>query len=200
MEETRCLVSSKSIPAIPVHGDRPPACRQGDRLSRCQDLYLPHGCGELGQAPGSRARESRRRCAAQASPSRSPTSFAGTSTPSGPSLNGAGPSRRIWSTWSATRSGQANALALTTAALIEHVRSRRAAGTGPTTAMNDLIWIGVVLRAAKAIRELPVRPDIVREARGACRELRLISKPRKRSRRPTAAPDGQEGGLLLLRW
>ena len=82
--------------------------------------------------------------------------------------------------------GQANALTLTTAALIEHVRSRRAAGTGPATVINDLIWIGVVLRAAKAIRELPVRPDIVREARGACRELRLISKPRKRSRRPTA--------------
>jgi hypothetical protein len=45
--------------------------------------------------------------------------------------------------------GQVNALNLTAAALINHVRARRADGAGPATAMNDLIWIGVVLRAAK---------------------------------------------------
>ena len=47
--------------------------------------------------------------------------------------------------------------------------------------MNDLIWIGVVLRAAKSIPEFPVRPNIVREARGVCRELRLMSKSEKQS-------------------
>lgn len=51
--------------------------------------------------------------------------------------------------------------------------------------MNDLIWIGVVLRAAKSVREIPVRPETAQEARSACAELRLIGKPRKRSRRPT---------------
>jgi integrase len=70
--------------------------------------------------------------------------------------------------------------------LIDHVRSRRADGTGPATVMNDLVWIGVGLRAAKNVRELPVRTEITQEARSACRELRLISKPRRRTRRPTA--------------
>ncbi|MGB6452740.1 MAG: hypothetical protein WBE92_18470 [Steroidobacteraceae bacterium] len=74
----------------------------------------------------------------------------------------------------------------TASALINHVRARRADGTGCATVMNDLIWIGVVLRAAKNVKEIPVRPEIAQEARGACGELRLISKSRKRSRRPTA--------------
>jgi integrase len=70
--------------------------------------------------------------------------------------------------------------------LIDHVRSRRAGGAGPATVMNDLVWIGVVLRAAKNVKELPVRPEITQEASRACRELRLIGKPRRRARRPTA--------------
>jgi integrase len=82
--------------------------------------------------------------------------------------------------------GKANALTLTAAILIDHVRSRRADGAGPATVINDLIWIGVVLRAAKNVKELPVRPEITQEASGACRELRLISKPRRRARRPTS--------------
>jgi hypothetical protein len=48
--------------------------------------------------------------------------------------------------------GQANALTLTSAMLIDHVRPRRADGTGPATVINDLVWIGVVLRAAKNVR------------------------------------------------
>jgi integrase len=82
--------------------------------------------------------------------------------------------------------GKANALTLTSATLIDHVRSRRADGAGPATVINDLVWIGVVLRAAKNVKELPVRPEITQEASSACRELRLISKPRRRARRPTA--------------
>jgi integrase len=81
--------------------------------------------------------------------------------------------------------GKCNALTLTSAAPIDHVRSRRAKGAGPATVANDLIWTGVVLRAAKSVRELPVRPEIVQEARNACAELRLIGKARKRARRPT---------------
>ena len=81
--------------------------------------------------------------------------------------------------------GQVNALDLTAAALIGHVRRRRADGAGPATVMNDLIWIGVVLRAASNVRELPVRPEVAQEAREACATLRLIGKARKRARRPT---------------
>ena len=53
--------------------------------------------------------------------------------------------------------GKTNALNLTAAMLIDHIRSRRAEGTGPATVANDLIWIGVVLRAARSVKELPVR-------------------------------------------
>lgn len=81
--------------------------------------------------------------------------------------------------------GQANALLLTTAALIDHVRSRRANGAGPATVGNDLTWIAVVLRAAKSVKGVLVKPEIVEEARTACRELRLIGKSRRRDRRPT---------------
>jgi integrase len=83
--------------------------------------------------------------------------------------------------------GQLNSLALTSAELIDHVRSRRAQGAGPATVANDLIWIGVVLRAARNVKGLPVQPEIVQEAREACSELRLTGKARKRTRRPTAA-------------
>jgi hypothetical protein len=82
--------------------------------------------------------------------------------------------------------GKANALTLTSARLIDHVRSRRADGAGPATVINDLVWIGVVLRAAQNVTELLVRPDITLEASSACRELRLIGKPHRRARRPTA--------------
>src|SRR5271165_4818706 len=81
--------------------------------------------------------------------------------------------------------GKVNALELTAAALIGHVRRRRADGAGPATVMNDLIWIGVVLRAACNVKELPVRPEVGQEARDACATLRLICKARKRARRPT---------------
>jgi len=88
--------------------------------------------------------------------------------------------------------GKCNALTLTPATLIDRVRSRRAKGAGPATVANDLIWIGVVLRAARSVRELPVRPQIALEARHVCSEPRLTGKARKRARRPT--PEELERG------
>ncbi|MGB8693619.1 MAG: tyrosine-type recombinase/integrase, partial [Steroidobacteraceae bacterium] len=82
--------------------------------------------------------------------------------------------------------GEADAVKLTSGELIRHVQARRADGAGPATVINDLIWIGVVLRAARSVREVPVNPGIVQQARSACAELRLIGKPRKRTRRPTS--------------
>jgi integrase len=78
-----------------------------------------------------------------------------------------------------------NAVDLTTHVLVAHVRARRASGAGPATVAGDLIWIGVVLKAAKSVRGDEVKPEIVEEAQTACRELRLIGKSRKRTRRPT---------------
>jgi len=74
---------------------------------------------------------------------------------------------------------------LTTGILIEHIQGPRADGAGPATVANDLTWIGVVLRAAKSVKGAGVRPEVVQEARNACRELRLIGKSKKRVRRPT---------------
>lgn len=81
--------------------------------------------------------------------------------------------------------GHKDARHLTSADLIEHVQKRREQGAGPATVGNDLTWIGVVLRAAKGVTRLPLCPEIVQEARAACRELRLISKSRRRERRPS---------------
>jgi integrase len=81
--------------------------------------------------------------------------------------------------------GKTNVLELTVRGLIDHVRSRRADGTGPATVANDLVWIGVVLRAAKSAKGSPVQTALVQEARSACREFRLTGKAKRRVRRPT---------------
>jgi integrase len=81
---------------------------------------------------------------------------------------------------------QADATALTCQSIIDFIRIRRRAGVAPSTAGNDLSWLRVVLRAAKSVRGAPVQPEVVDEARFACRELRLIAKSKRRDRRPTA--------------
>lgn len=80
----------------------------------------------------------------------------------------------------------ADAARLHSSDLVEHIRQRRLSGTGPATAGNDLIWIGVVLKAARSAWGLDVDPHVVEDARSACRQLRLIAKAAKRTRRPTA--------------
>lgn len=79
-----------------------------------------------------------------------------------------------------------NSFKLTAQDLVNHVRERRAKAAGPATVANDLVWLGVVLRAARSVRGLPVNPAVVEEARDACRALRLTGKARRRTRRPTA--------------
>ena len=62
------------------------------------------------------------------------------------------------------------ALRLNVSQLVNHIKTRRADGAGPATVCNDLVWIGVVLRAAKSVKELPVQPSIVQEARPPSRD------------------------------
>jgi integrase len=81
--------------------------------------------------------------------------------------------------------GHADVRRLTAAILIDHVRSRRAAGAGPSTAANDLTAIATVLTDAQRTLNILVNPDVVQEARRRCRELRLIDKSARRGRRPT---------------
>lgn len=77
-----------------------------------------------------------------------------------------------------------DAVTMTSQDIIQHVRERRK-GCGPATALQDITWIGTVLRYARSILSAPVEPSIATEAREACRKLRLVSRGRKRDRTPT---------------
>jgi integrase len=74
---------------------------------------------------------------------------------------------------------------LTAAHLIDHVRSRRAAGAGSATAGNDLIWLRVLLKVARAAWGVPAPVTAVDDAVLHCRSQRLIERAQQRERRPT---------------
>ena len=78
-----------------------------------------------------------------------------------------------------------DAQALTTQDLIAHVRNRRLAGTGPATVNNDLVWLRGVFRYARTALGVPVQLQIFTDASDLSRSERLISRPKKRKRRPT---------------
>ena len=76
---------------------------------------------------------------------------------------------------------------ITAQILIDHVRMRRAnPKCGPATALNDLVWIGVVMRAAKTAWRIECNPDAITEAREFCTAKKLTGKGKRRERRPTA--------------
>jgi integrase len=83
--------------------------------------------------------------------------------------------------------GEVQALQLSTQQLVDHVRRRRLGGAGPATVNNDLTWIRVVWSAAGPAMGLPLSALMVEEAARACRQLRLIGRPGRRSRRPSDA-------------
>lgn len=86
-----------------------------------------------------------------------------------------------------------SAAELTARQLIEHVRARRADGTGAATVNNDLIWLRVAFKAARPALGLDLNLQAIDDAAVFCREHKLISKPAQRSRRPS----GDELSLLL---
>ena len=83
--------------------------------------------------------------------------------------------------------GHIDAISLTTDQLVEHVRQRRIAGTGPSTVNNDLVWLRIVLKTARAAWGMPVNLQAVEDAAHAARHLKLTAKSRQRDRRPTLA-------------
>jgi hypothetical protein len=72
-----------------------------------------------------------------------------------------------------------------TADIIEHIRSRRQSGAGPSTANNDIIWLRVILRYARAAWGLPFELAIIDDAAEVLKAEKLIGKAKSRSRRPT---------------
>lgn len=80
---------------------------------------------------------------------------------------------------------EASAVDLEAQTVVDFVRKRRQGGAGPATVLNDLVWLGVVLRAAKTAKGVHVTPEVIDQARETCYQLRLVAKSRRRERRPT---------------
>jgi integrase len=82
---------------------------------------------------------------------------------------------------------------ITTPDYIRHAEARKAEGAGPATVGNDFVWIGQVLKSARAT--LGVLADLSRldDARHALRQRKLIAKSQARERRL----QGDEEGRLL---
>ena len=74
----------------------------------------------------------------------------------------------------------------TPAHLIDHIRDRRARGAGPATAINDLVWLRVIYKIARPAWGIDIDPQVVEDAFVFCRTQKLISRAKKRERRPTA--------------
>ncbi len=84
------------------------------------------------------------------------------------------------------RIADVDAIDCTTTDLVDHIRERRAAGAGPATAINDLIWLRVIYKLARPAWGIPLDPAVVDDAIVFCRTQKLIGRPRARERRPTA--------------
>lgn len=72
---------------------------------------------------------------------------------------------------------------------VAHVVQRCKEGAGPATAGNDLVWIGQVLKSARASLNVPVSLDALVDARHELITRRVIAKSRWRDRRVSDAED-----------
>jgi len=68
--------------------------------------------------------------------------------------------RRIAEAFGKDPIGGEDALTLDGPRLVEFIKRRRIGGAGPSTAGNELTWIGVVLRAAKNVDRKPSLPRL----------------------------------------
>jgi integrase len=69
--------------------------------------------------------------------------------------------------------------------LIDHVRARRKSGAGPSTVNNDIVWLRVILRYARAAWEVPFSLSVIDDAYEVLRAEKLVAKSKARTRRPT---------------
>lgn len=78
--------------------------------------------------------------------------------------------------------GQLNLESLTAQAVAGYVTGR---GYGPSTAAVEIAVLGRVLRVAKSVWKMPVRPEVMTDARDALKIAGKVKKSRARDRRPT---------------
>lgn len=76
---------------------------------------------------------------------------------------------------------------------VKHAEGRRLGGTGPATVLNDMVWLRIVLRAARASEGVPVDLQQIEDAMGDLMGRRVIAKSRRRERR---LRKGEEPRLL----
>lgn len=69
--------------------------------------------------------------------------------------------------------------------LIEHVRARRRSGAGASTVNNDLVWLRIILRYARAAWNVPIDLSVIDDAYEVLRTEKLVAKSKARSRRPS---------------
>lgn len=74
---------------------------------------------------------------------------------------------------------------LTSSDLVEHIRLRRKGGTGPATALNDLVWLRVVWKTARPAWGIPLDVQVIDDALTVCRANKMVHRPDHRDRRPT---------------
>ena len=67
--------------------------------------------------------------------------------------------------------------------LIEHVRLRRKSGAGPSTVNNDLVWLRIILRYARAAWNVSVDLSAIDDAYEVLRAEKLVAKSKAMSRR-----------------
>lgn len=82
---------------------------------------------------------------------------------------------------------------------IRHIEERRKGGTGPATALNDIVWIRQVIRAARGSLGLSASLSEIEDAVAYLRNHKLVAKAKKRKRRlkpPTKGYEGEEAILL----
>jgi len=79
--------------------------------------------------------------------------------------------------------GNLNLETLTAKSVADYVAGR---GYGPSTAAVEMAVLGRILRVAKSVWKMPVKPEIMTDARDALKISGKVKKSRARNRRPTA--------------
>lgn len=83
---------------------------------------------------------------------------------------------------------------LSVSEVIGHITTRRQIdGVGPSTALNDLVWLRQVFRSARASLGVPAQLQAIDDAKAELMTTRVVAKSRNRQRR--VSPD--EEALLL---
>lgn len=76
---------------------------------------------------------------------------------------------------------------------VQHAERRRLGGTGPATVLNDIIWLRIILRAARASEGVPVALQEIEDAMADLMGRRIVAKSNRRERR---LKKGEEPRLL----